>query len=50
MISLLIAVLSVGVIVRVFVDSWPASTTQQPQEQFDEERAQMMALIAQSFF
>ncbi|MGA9016182.1 MAG: hypothetical protein WB509_27100 [Acetobacteraceae bacterium] len=50
MISLLIAVLAVGVIIRVFLDSWPPSKTQQPQDQLDEERAQMMAVIAQSFF
>ena len=52
MIPLLFAVssLSVAVIIRVFLDSWPRSATPQPQDQSDEERAQMMEVIAQSFF
>ena len=52
MILVLIAAsaLSVAVIIRVFLNSWPRSATQQPQDQSDEERAQMMEVIAQSFF
>ncbi len=42
--------LSVAVIIRVFLDPWSRSDTRQPQKQSDEERAQMMEVIAQSFF
>lgn len=52
MIPLIFAVssLSVAVIVRVFLNSWPPSAPPQAQDQADEERAQMMEVIAQSFF
>jgi hypothetical protein len=52
MTTLLIAVgaLFVAVIGWTLLDPWPSAAAQKPRNQAEEERAQIMETIAQSFF